>query len=94
MTSRALSTDWISLTVRVNSDLSGEAGALAALSDEGVSWAKTDAKWELNRLAISRGFSAEDRNGVRLPGSVDALTIILASRLDQEMHAIWNSASV
>ena len=35
MTSRALSTDWTSLTVSVNSDISGEAGALAALPDEG-----------------------------------------------------------
>ena len=30
-----LSTDFTSLTVRVNSDISGEAGALAALPDEG-----------------------------------------------------------
>ena len=43
---------------------------------EGVSWAKTDATWELNALAISRGFSAEDLNGVRLPGSVNALADI------------------
>ena len=35
VTSRASSTDWTSLTVSVNSDISGEAGALAALSDEG-----------------------------------------------------------
>ena len=35
MTSRASSTDWTSLTVSVNSDISGEAGALAALPDEG-----------------------------------------------------------
>ena len=35
VTSRALSTDWTSLTVSVNSDISGEAGALAALPDEG-----------------------------------------------------------
>ena len=53
MRSRASSTDWTSLTVSVNSDISGEAGALAALPDEErgggggggkVSWAKTDAK--------------------------------------------------
>ena len=31
---RASSTDWTSLTVGVNSDISGEAGALAALPDE------------------------------------------------------------
>ena len=43
---------------------------------EGVSWAKTDTKLELNRLAISRGFSAEDLNGVRLPGSANALADI------------------
>ena len=36
MTSRASNTDWTSLTVTVNSDISGEAGALAALPDEGV----------------------------------------------------------
>ena len=42
---------------------------------EGVSWAKTDAKY-LNRLAISRGFSAEDLNGVRLPWSAVALADI------------------
>ena len=38
MTSRASSTDWTSLTVSVNSDISGEAGALTALPalpDEG-----------------------------------------------------------
>ena len=35
MTSRASSTDWTSLTVSVNSDISVEAGALAALPDEG-----------------------------------------------------------
>ena len=40
-------------------------------------------------MAISRGFSGEDLNGARLPGSVDALV----SRLDQELYAIWNSAS-
>ena len=34
-TSTASSTDWTSLTVSVNSDISGEAGALAALPDEG-----------------------------------------------------------
>ena len=34
MTSRASSKDWTSLTVGVNSDISGEAGALAALPDE------------------------------------------------------------
>ena len=58
VTSRASSTDWTSLTVSVNSDISGEAGALATLPDEwgwggggGVSWAKTDAKKGLNRLA-------------------------------------------
>ena len=79
----------------VNSDLSGEAGALAALSDEGECHGrKLMRSGSYCRLAISRGFSAEDRNGARLPGSVDALTIILASRLDQEMYAIWNSASV
>ena len=48
MTSRASSRDWTSLTGSINSDISGEAGALAALPDEGVgegvSWAKTDAK--------------------------------------------------
>ena len=47
MTSRVSNTDWTSLTVSVNSDISGEAGVLAALPDaegEGVSWAKTDAK--------------------------------------------------
>ena len=48
-TSRASSTDWTSLTLSINSDISVEAGALAALPDEGgggggVSWAKTDAK--------------------------------------------------
>ena len=42
----------------------------------GLSWAKTDAKQELNRLPISRGFSAEDLNRVQLPGSVDALADI------------------
>ena len=41
-----------------------------------VSWAKTDAKLELNSLAISRGFLAEDLNGVRLPGSANALADI------------------
>ena len=49
MTSRASSTDWNSLTENVNSDILGEAGALAALPNErgreGVSWAKTDAKY-------------------------------------------------
>ena len=35
VTSRASSTDWTSLTVTVNSDISGEAGALAALPEEG-----------------------------------------------------------
>ena len=52
VTSRASRTDWTSLTVRVNSNISREAGALAALTDEGggggggegVSWMKTDAK--------------------------------------------------
>ena len=50
VTSRASSTNWTSLTVNVNSHISGEAGALAAPPDEaggrgeGVSWAKTDAK--------------------------------------------------
>ena len=34
MASRASSRDWTSLTVSVNSDISGEAGALAALPDE------------------------------------------------------------
>ena len=31
--------------------------------------------WQ-RRLAISRGFSAEDLNGIRLPGSADALADI------------------
>ena len=50
VTSRDSNTDWTLLTVGVKSDISGEAGALAALPDEGgggregVSWAKTDAK--------------------------------------------------
>ena len=35
MASRASSTDWTSLTVSVNSDISVEAGALLALPDEG-----------------------------------------------------------
>ena len=35
VTSTASSTDWTSLTVSVNSDISGEAGASAALPDEG-----------------------------------------------------------
>ena len=35
VTSRASSTDWTSLTVSVNSDISREAGALAVLPDEG-----------------------------------------------------------
>ena len=35
VTSSASSTDWTSLTVSVNSDISGEAGALAALTDQG-----------------------------------------------------------
>ena len=35
MTSRASSTDWTSLTVSVNSDISAEAAALAALPYEG-----------------------------------------------------------
>ena len=48
---------------------------------------------ESNKLAISRGFSAEDLNGVRSPGSVHWL--ILASRLDQEfLDAVWNSALI
>ena len=34
MTSRASRTGWTSLTVSVNSDISGEARALAALPDE------------------------------------------------------------
>ena len=34
VTSRASSTDWTSIIVSVNSDISGEAGALAALPDE------------------------------------------------------------
>ena len=34
VTSRASSTDWTSLTVSVNSDISGGAGVLAALPDE------------------------------------------------------------
>ena len=34
VTSRASSTDWNALTVSVNSDVSGEAGALAALPGE------------------------------------------------------------
>ena len=34
VTSRASSTDWTSLTVSVNSDISEEVGALAALPDE------------------------------------------------------------
>ena len=41
-------------------------------------------------MAICLGFSAEDLNGARLLcGSVDALV----SRLDQELYAIWKSAS-
>ena len=50
VTLRASGTDWTSLTVRVNSDILGETGALAALPDEGggggggVSWGKTDAR--------------------------------------------------
>ena len=48
VTLRASSTDWTSLTVSVNSDVSVEFGAVAALPDEEgrgeVSWAKTDAK--------------------------------------------------
>ena len=35
MTPRASSTDWTSLTVSVNSDVSGDSGALAVLPDEG-----------------------------------------------------------
>ena len=35
MASRASSTDWTSLTVSVNSDISGEAGASVAFPDEG-----------------------------------------------------------
>ena len=35
VTSSASSTDWTSLTVSVNSDKSGEAGALVALPDQG-----------------------------------------------------------
>ena len=35
VTLRASSTDWTSLTVTVNSDISGEAGALATLPNEG-----------------------------------------------------------
>ena len=34
MTSWASRTDWTSLTVSVNSDISGETGALATLPDE------------------------------------------------------------
>ena len=34
VTSRASSRDWTSLTVSVNSDISGEAGVLTALPDE------------------------------------------------------------
>ena len=34
VTSSASSTDWTSLTVSANSDISGEAGALAALPDK------------------------------------------------------------
>ena len=46
VTSKASSTDWPSLTVSVNFDISGEAGTLAGLPDEGGrgggggSWAK------------------------------------------------------
>ena len=58
----------------VNSDISGEAGALAALPDEGGRGCH--GRKLLNRLAISRGFSAEDLNGVRLPGSANALADI------------------
>ena len=36
VTSGASSTEWNSLTVSVNSDISGEAGALAALPDQGT----------------------------------------------------------
>ena len=36
VTSSASSTDWNSLTVSVNSDISGEAGVLAALPDQGT----------------------------------------------------------
>ena len=47
-TSRASSTDWTSRTVSVNSDISGDAGVLAALPNEGgregLSWSKTDVK--------------------------------------------------
>ena len=35
VTSKASSTDWPSLTVSVNLDISGEAGTLAGLPDEG-----------------------------------------------------------
>ena len=35
MTSRASRTDWTSRAVSVNSDISGETGALVALPDEG-----------------------------------------------------------
>ena len=75
MTSRASSTDWNSLT-----DISGEAGALAAHQTEGE-WGGEGCHGRKlmqrrSRLAISREFSAEDLYGVRLPGSVDALADI------------------
>ena len=81
VTSRASSMDWTSLTVKVNSDISGDAGALATLLDEcvggGGGWRREGVMGEngceVDRLAISRGFSAEDLNGVRLPGSANAL---------------------
>ena len=41
-----------------------------------MSWAKTDVKRKLKRLAISRGFSAEDLDGVQLPGSANVLADI------------------
>ena len=60
-----------------------------------MSCAKTGVKQELNRLSISRGFSAEDLNITAYNYLGQWMHwLILASILDQELYAIWNSASI
>ena len=84
VTSRASSTDWTSLTVSVNSDISGEPGALAALPDE----RRGGGKGLFSEYFQLKILTAYDYLGERMHW------LILASRLDQELYAIWNSGSI
>ena len=80
----------------VNLDISGEAGALAALPDEGgrgchkrkLMPSRSETDWLFPEYFQLKILTAYDYLGQRMHW------LILASRIDQELYAIWNSASI